>query len=178
MFELVVRVVLSLGVVLGLFWFVARASSRRLGGGGQRSLVKVRSRQSLTRTSSLAVVEVGSRVLVLGVSDGGVRLLTEMDPDELEPVVVVPAQAVLETSAEEVSGSWEESEAFAAAYEAAYLSTSTEPAEPTEPTDISAEAAAAHAARSAGALRGSLLDGGVWRDAWASATGRGRGDAA
>jgi flagellar protein FliO/FliZ len=81
--ELAVRVVVSLGVVLGLFWMVARLGSRKIGG-RDRSLLRVRSRQALSRGSSLAVVEVGSRVLVVGVSDGGVRLLTELDPFELE----------------------------------------------------------------------------------------------
>ena len=81
--ELVIRVVVSLGVVLGLFWTVTRLGSRKLGG-RDRALVRVRSRQALSRGSSLAVVEVGSRVLVVGVSDAGVRLLTELDPFELE----------------------------------------------------------------------------------------------
>ena len=71
MVELVLRVVLSLGIVLGLMWFVARASSRKLGG-RSRSVVAVVARQPLSRGSSLAVVEVGERVLVVGVSDGGV----------------------------------------------------------------------------------------------------------
>ena len=94
MLELAVRVVVSLGVVLGLFWLVARAGSRRFSGGA-RTLVRVRGRQSLSRTSSLAVVEVGSRVLVVGVSDGGVRLLTELDPEELaEPADEPDPQAI------------------------------------------------------------------------------------
>ncbi len=81
MLELVLRLAVSLGVVLGLFWLVARTSARKLG--GQRGLVRVHGRQSLSRTASLAVVEVGSRVLVVGVSEGGVRLLTELDPVEV-----------------------------------------------------------------------------------------------
>ena len=64
MVELVLRVVLSLGIVLGLMWFVARASSRKLGG-RSRSVVAVVARQPLSRGSSLAVVEVGERVLVV-----------------------------------------------------------------------------------------------------------------
>ncbi len=83
MFLLAVRVVVSLGVVLGLFWLAARAGSRRFSG-GSRTLVRVRGRQPLSRTASLAVVEIGSRVLVVGVGDGGVRLLTELDPTEIE----------------------------------------------------------------------------------------------
>jgi flagellar protein FliO/FliZ len=80
--ELVIRVVFSLAVVLGLLWVIARTSSRRFGGPG-RSLVRVVARQSLARTASLAVVEVGERILVVGVSENGVSLLTEMDPSEL-----------------------------------------------------------------------------------------------
>lgn len=88
MLELGLRLVVSLGIVLGLFWFVARAGSRRMGGASRSATLKVRGRQSLGRTSSVAVVEVGSRVLVVGVGEGGVRLLTELDPDELEDPAV------------------------------------------------------------------------------------------
>ena len=93
MFELVIRVVLSLAVVLGLLWFIARTSSRRFGGSA-RSMVRVVARQPLARTASLAVVEVGDRVLVVGVSENGVSLLTEMDPSEL------PAELPSEVAAE------------------------------------------------------------------------------
>jgi flagellar protein FliO/FliZ len=86
--ELVVRVVFSLAVVLGLLWFIARTSSRRLGGSA-RSMVRVVARQPLARSASLAVVEVGDRLLVVGVSENGVSLLTEMDPAEL-PETVAP----------------------------------------------------------------------------------------
>lgn len=86
MLELVLRLVLSLAVVLGLFWAFARTGSRRMG--ASRSALKVRGRQALGRSASVAVVEVGSRVLVIGVGEGGVRLLTELDPEELvEPAV-------------------------------------------------------------------------------------------
>ena len=93
MFELVIRVVFSLAVVLGLLWFVARTSSRRFGGAA-RSMVRVVARQPLARTASLAVVEVGDRVLVVGVSENGVSLLTEMDPSELpvEAPAALPAE--------------------------------------------------------------------------------------
>ncbi|HEX5986845.1 MAG TPA: flagellar biosynthetic protein FliO [Nocardioides sp.] len=95
MIELVLRLGLSLGIVLGLFWAIARTGSKRMG--GSRSLMKVRSRQSLSRSSSVAVVEVGSRVLVVGVSDGGVALLTELDPAEVAETAPA-AQAVASTA--------------------------------------------------------------------------------
>lgn len=85
MLELGLRLAVSLGVVLGLFSLVARASAKKLG--GSRALLRVHGRQSLSRTASVAVVEVGSRVLVVGVSEGGVRLLTELDPEDVaQPV--------------------------------------------------------------------------------------------
>ncbi len=97
MFEVVLRVVVSLGVVLLLFWAVARVSQRRLGLGGARSPLRVLGRQALGRNASVAVVEVGERVLVVGVADSGVRLLTELDPDELPATTRVPAVAAAGT---------------------------------------------------------------------------------
>ena len=97
MVELGFRVLLSLGVVLGLFWAVARMGARRVGG-RDRTLLRVRSRQALSRGSSIAVVEVGSRVLVVGVSDTGVRLLTELDPFELDSVPTVLTEPTSEPS--------------------------------------------------------------------------------
>lgn len=81
--ELVLRVVFSLAAVLGLMWFLARVASWRMGG-GHASVVRLIGRQSLGRTSSVAVVAVGERMLVLGVTEAGVRLLAELDADEIE----------------------------------------------------------------------------------------------
>jgi flagellar protein FliO/FliZ len=178
MVELVIRVVLSLGVVLGLFWMVARTGSRRLGG-RDRALLRVRSRQSLSRSSSLAVVEVGSRVLVVGVGDGGIRLLTELDPADLEsPVadaVVAPYPVGTGTSGAtpypDYAGAYADD--FAAGY-AAYAGAPVEDCPvpgPVGPLPVTA-AAITSPRRASGAVGGSLLDKAVWRAAWASATGR------
>ncbi len=91
MLELVLRLGISLAVVLGLFWLVARTGARRLG--GTRGLMRVHGRQTLSRTASVAVVEVGTRVLVVGVSDGGVRLLTELDPEDIAVEATRPTPA-------------------------------------------------------------------------------------
>jgi len=95
--ELGFRLLLSLGVVLGLFWAVARMGARRVGG-RDRTLLRVRSRQALSRGSSIAVVEVGSRVLVVGVSDAGVRMLTELDPFELDSEPAAPTEPTSEAT--------------------------------------------------------------------------------
>jgi len=171
--EIVVRVVVSLGVVLGLFWLVARLGSRKLGG-RDRGLISVRGRQALSRGASLAVVEVGSRVLVVGVSDSGVRLLTEMDPLELSgPAASSPR--VLESPAATYDA------AFEAAYEAGRtaISDTWTPAVPAMP--LTPEPAP-RPQPAEGALTGSLLATATWRQAWETATGRAQraqdGDAA
>ena len=90
--SLVVRVVVSLGVVLAVMAGAAAVLKRggfggAAGGGIGRSRtrqsVEVLGRVTLGRNASVTVVRVGSRALVLGVSDQNVTLLTETDPAEL-----------------------------------------------------------------------------------------------
>ena len=88
---LLVRVVVSLGVVLALMAGAA-AVLRRSGltgtaGAGRRGLrrpLQIVSRHGLSRGASITVVRLGDRGLVLGVTDHQVTLLTEIDPAELE----------------------------------------------------------------------------------------------
>jgi len=86
MAELVVRLVFSLAVVLGLLLLTARLGARRFKGRADAP-VRVLHRQALSRTSSVTVVTVGSRVLVLGTTEQQVRVLAELEPDELEGLV-------------------------------------------------------------------------------------------
>jgi len=83
MAELVVRLVFSLAVVLGLLLLMARVGSRRFRGRAG-SAVTVLHRQPLSRGTTVTVVSVGSRVLVLGTTEQQVSILTELDPDELD----------------------------------------------------------------------------------------------
>ena len=91
---LLVRVVVSLGVVLAVMAGAA-AVLRRSGvagtaRGGRRTLrrrpvpLEVIARHGLTRGSSIAVVRLGERALVLGVTEHQVSLLKEIDPAELD----------------------------------------------------------------------------------------------
>lgn len=144
MVELVIRVVFSLAVVLGLLWFIARTSSRRFGGAA-RSMVRIVARQPLARSASLAVVEVGDRVLVVGVSENGVSLLTELDPSEL------PASA--ESTVEDLPVGRHLAELGRV------------PAPATTP-------ARTPATTTVPGLSGSVLSAQTWRQAWAAATGR------
>lgn len=77
------RVTASLVVVVALAVLVARLT-RRAGTRGPGIGVRVVDRAGLSREATVAVVEVGGRALVLGVTSHGVSVLTELDPEQLE----------------------------------------------------------------------------------------------
>jgi flagellar protein FliO/FliZ len=83
MLELTVRLVVSLAIVVGLLLLLARFGARKFRGQAG-ALVRVVHRQPLSRTSAVAVVTVGTRVLVLGTTEHQVSILTELEPEELE----------------------------------------------------------------------------------------------
>jgi flagellar protein FliO/FliZ len=83
MLELTIRLVVSLAIVVGLLLLLARFGARKFRG-SSGALVQVVHRQPLSRTSSVAVVTVGTRVLVLGTTEQQVSVLAELDPDEIE----------------------------------------------------------------------------------------------
>lgn len=97
MVELVIRLVFSLAVVLGMLILLTRFSAKKFRGGSD-ALVRVVHRQPLSRTSAVAVVTVGSRVLVVGTTEHQVQLLTELDPEELELPVDLAFEAPIEES--------------------------------------------------------------------------------
>ena len=109
MLELTIRLVVSLAIVVGLLLLLARFGARKFRGNAG-ALVQVVHRQALSRTSSVSVVTVGSRVLVLGTTEQQISVLTELDPDELEleevteltllPEVEAPAEELLGLIAE------------------------------------------------------------------------------
>jgi flagellar protein FliO/FliZ len=83
MLELTIRLIVSLAIVVGLLLLLARFGARRFRGQAG-ALVRVVHRQPLSRTSAVAVVTVGSRVLVLGTTEQQVSILTELEPEEIE----------------------------------------------------------------------------------------------
>jgi len=82
MLELTVRLVVSLSLVIGLLLLLAKVGGRRFRG-KHDALVRVLHRHQLSRGSSVSVVAIGSRVLVLGTTEHQIRVLTELDPDEV-----------------------------------------------------------------------------------------------
>lgn len=97
---LLLRVVLSLSVVLVLLWFLARrVGTMRSSRPG--AAIAVTARQALSRHTSVAVVEVDRRRLLVGVSDAGVTLVAELENAPAPEEVPVPSEAALATAAPE-----------------------------------------------------------------------------
>lgn len=139
-----VRVVVSLAIVLVLLWFLAR----RLGAGAttaRRVPVTVLGRQTLGRRAGVTVVEVEGRTLLLGVSDAGVSLLTELygQPGQIPPPPPPGA---------EPAGRHD-----------------TEPRSDLAPTALDTDG---DLRRPGGPLAGSLLAPATWRAAWDATRGR------
>jgi flagellar protein FliO/FliZ len=85
------RVLVSLAAVLGVMWVLARRM--RAGKRGRATkLIDVLGRQALSRSASVAVVRVGDKALVVGVTDNQVSVLSETDLAAAE-ALVAEAQA-------------------------------------------------------------------------------------
>ena len=89
-----VRLIFSLAIVLGLIWALAWAARRGkglgLGIGAQRGAISVRAREQVGRNTTIALLEVGDRVLLIGANEQAVEVLAEGDdlitePPETEP---------------------------------------------------------------------------------------------
>lgn len=98
MIALLARLAVSLAVVFGLMMVAGRVLRRRgLGsakGATATSRIEVLARQGLGRSSSVQLVRVGGRTLVLGVTDAAVSVLGEADPLLLEAELALsPASA-------------------------------------------------------------------------------------
>jgi flagellar protein FliO/FliZ len=140
------RVALSLACVLGLIWFAGRRLQGTAALRKPRSVpMTVLGRQTLGKGASLALVEIAGRVLLLGVGEQGVRVLTELDVPEAPD-----AGARLTEVREEIDLS-------ALLADAAPDPGSAAPARGAAPAGVPAAAA--------GALHGSVLSPDTWRRA-------------
>jgi flagellar protein FliO/FliZ len=106
--ELVLRIGFSLLIVFGLMWALARVARRPLSGRRGPGSLAVLHRQQLSRGSSVAVVQVAGRALVLGVTDQQVSLLGETDlaafqsdlhvAEQRTPVAMEPSPGTLRSA--------------------------------------------------------------------------------
>ena len=76
-----VRLLVSFGAVIGALLLIRRWGQR--GSMSGRSALRVVARLVVARGSSVAVVAVGRRHLVVGASEHGVSLLAELDEEDL-----------------------------------------------------------------------------------------------
>ena len=98
-FALMARLVVSLGVVLGLMWVAAKLLQRQTGGsrGGRLARttpISVLARQSLGKNSSVAVVHAAGKALIVGITDSQVTLLAEGTIEELTEEPQDPATTI------------------------------------------------------------------------------------
>jgi flagellar protein FliO/FliZ len=85
------RMLLALVLVLGVMWALARWARKPMGIGKGERVMTVLARQQLSRSSSVAVLKLMDRALVLGVTEQGVQLLTETELAPIEQALTVPA---------------------------------------------------------------------------------------
>ncbi len=160
------RMLLALVFVLGIMWALARWARKPMGAGKGEQVLTVLARQQINRTSSVTVLRVMDRALVLGVTEQGVRLLTET---ELAPIE--EALAAEPTS----SRSWPKLRLPAGAAAA-----SADPFDPagisespaldgTNPTGVDLAKSPARPVAKRGSLDGSVLSPNTWRQVLSSA---------
>jgi flagellar protein FliO/FliZ len=87
---LVGRLLVSLGVVLGLMWVISRRLRNRGKVGKPGQIVEVLSRQNLSRTSSVAVVRVLDQALIIGITDGQINLIGETELSAVQAMTGTP----------------------------------------------------------------------------------------
>lgn len=85
------RMLLALVFVLGVMWLLARWARKPMGVGKSERVMAVLARQQLSRTSSVTVLRVMDRALVLGVTEQGVQLITETELSAVEEALTVEA---------------------------------------------------------------------------------------
>jgi flagellar protein FliO/FliZ len=144
--------------------------------GSTGALVQVVHRQPLSRSSALAVVTIGSRVLVLGTTEQQVQLLTELDPEELvlSPEEVPGLDAVDRLGPLDGSGTEDPELPTDATSRRRPVSAlwSPEAVKGLEGRKTAQRMRALGAARASdGALAGSLLSAHTWRQAFTAAIG-------
>ena len=90
---MIIRLVLSLVFIGAVLLFAARVAKKR-GLGQGNGLIEVVARQRMGRTSSVSVLRVAGRVLVIGSTDEQVTLLAEMEDDEVQTALAAAPRAV------------------------------------------------------------------------------------
>ncbi len=98
------RLLLSLGAIVGVLLAVRHWAQRGRRGSAGPGVV-VLARGALSRSAVVALVEADGRRFLVGAGDQGVRLLTELAPEEPAPVEAVAPALVLDATTDGGSSS-------------------------------------------------------------------------
>lgn len=90
---MIVRLVFSLAFIAAVLFFASRLAKKR-GLGGGNGLIEVVARQRMGRASSVSVLRVAGRVLVVGSTDEQVTLLAEVEEDEYQTALAAAPRAM------------------------------------------------------------------------------------
>jgi flagellar protein FliO/FliZ len=155
------RMLLALVFVLGIMWALARWARKPMGAGKGEQVLTVLARQQINRTSSVTVLRVMDRALVLGVTEQGVRLLTETELAPIEEALAAEPAA---------SRSWPKLRLPAGTSVPEISDPFESPAlDEQNPTGVSLAKAPVRRAAKRGSLDGSVLSPNTWRQVLSSA---------
>ncbi|MFQ1000303.1 FliO/MopB family protein [Modestobacter sp. SSW1-42] len=80
---MIIRLVLCLGFIAAVLLYASKLAKKR-GLGGATGVIEVVARQRMGRTSTVSVLRVAGRVLVVGSTEEQVTLLAEVEDEELQ----------------------------------------------------------------------------------------------
>jgi len=87
LFGILVKLVISLGLIIGLIYLstylMKRFNSRVTGGGGFGETIKVMGRTYLSPKQSLYLVKIGGKYAVIGATDQSVSKIADLEEDEI-----------------------------------------------------------------------------------------------
>jgi flagellar protein FliO/FliZ len=90
---MIVRLVFSLAFIAAVLAFASRLAKKR-GLGAGNGLIEVVARQRMGRASSVSVLRVAGRVLVVGSTDEQVTLLAEVEEEEVQTALAASPRGI------------------------------------------------------------------------------------
>jgi flagellar protein FliO/FliZ len=103
--EMLVGSLLVLGLVCVAAWLIVRFGARRMWGPRGSSVLDVVARVPLEPRRSLYVVEVGGKTLLVGTSEMGLTVLSELDGERIK--ADASARPAARSFAEAIRAAWE-----------------------------------------------------------------------
>ncbi|MDJ0319344.1 flagellar biosynthetic protein FliO [Pseudarthrobacter sp. PS3-L1] len=156
------RVLVSLGAVLGLMWFLQKRLSKGTGRRRANTVLSVVSRQSLSAKTSVVVVDAAGQRFILGVTDHAINVLHSCDiplePESVDDVVGAQVPSVDSSVVKE-----QDLTTSAAGFARVLADAGSMPTRSSVHRDHSRRGARTHPP-----LHGSILAGSTWKQAAAA----------